>query len=132
MEWAGVCLRSQRLRGSFAYHARAGLVIALALAGNLGEALRELHVYEDKLVAAQRDDERAARLMGLAAIDHMLARTERARELLATLYSSRFFGAVGILYLLTQLVGTSPAPDADVEHQALIDIELATLDALDL
>ena len=45
---------------------------------------------------------------------------------------TQFFGSLGVVYLLTQLIGSGPAPDPDVDHQALIDTELAALDALDL
>ncbi len=115
-----------------AYAARATLVIALALDGNLNDALHELHVHEDKLVAAQHDDERTARLMGLATVNHMLGRAERARELLAAIDPPRFFGALGIVYLLTQIIGPGTPPEAVIDRQALIDTELAELDTLDL
>ena len=126
---AGDAISSQ---GGLAYSARASLGVAFALDGRLGDALRELHIHEDKLVAAQRDDEHKARLMGLATINHMLGRAERARELLAAVGTPQFFGSLGIVYHLTQLIGSGPAPGPDVDHQALIDTELAALDALNL
>ena len=126
---AGDAISSQ---GGLAYSARASLGVALALDGRLGEALRELHIHADKLVAAQHDAERTARLMGLATINHMLGRAERARELLAAAGTASFMGSGGIVYLLTQLVGPGTPPEAAIDHQTLIDTELAALDALDL
>lgn len=103
----------------------------MAMSGALDEALDTLRVDTTKLVGAQYEAERSARLVGLAAVNHMLGRSERARDLLAaTLGANPFVGTVAIRNVLTEAVGTGAPPPPGFDRQAMIDAELVALTAL--
>lgn len=119
---------------SLAYGARGGLAATLAMSRALDDALDTLRVETTKLVGAQREAERSARLLGLAAVNHMLGQSERARDLLAATLGANpfvpFVGTVSIRNVLADAVGAGVAPPPGFDRQAMIDAELVALTAL--